>query len=88
MAPATSLPLESGNNILFPPMYDLVWSVIPFVILLVVAITVATVEYTRKRDVVASLGWGALVLFLPIIEFVIWAVAALIRRENRTAIKG
>lgn len=57
MAPATSLPLESGNNILFPPMYDLVWSVIPFVILLVVAITVATVEYTRKRDVVASLGW-------------------------------
>ncbi|MGC2864635.1 PLDc N-terminal domain-containing protein [Corynebacterium glutamicum] len=52
------------------------------------AITVATVEYTRKRDVVASLGWGALVLFLPIIGFVIWAVAALIRRENLTAIKG
>lgn len=86
MAPATSLPIESGNDILFPPMYDLVWSVIPFVILLVVSITVATVEYTRKRDVVASLGWGALVLFLPIIGFVIWAVAALIRRENRTAI--
>lgn len=88
MAPATSLPIESGNDILFPPMYDLVWSVIPFLILLVVATTVATVEYKRKRDVVASLGWGALVLFLPIIGFAIWAGAALIRRDKRTAIKG
>ena len=58
MAPATSLPIESGNDILFPPMYDLVWSVIPFVILLVVSITVATVEYTRKRDLITRRCYG------------------------------
>ena len=30
------LPLESGNSILLPKMYDLVWSLIPFVIILLI----------------------------------------------------
>lgn len=30
------LPLESGNSILLPKMYDLVWSLIPFAIILLV----------------------------------------------------
>lgn len=31
-----TLPLESGNSILLPKMYDLVWSLIPFAIILIV----------------------------------------------------
>ncbi|MCZ9295889.1 F0F1 ATP synthase subunit B [Corynebacterium yonathiae] len=30
------LPLESGNSILLPKMYDLVWSIIPFAIILLI----------------------------------------------------
>ncbi|WKD59450.1 F0F1 ATP synthase subunit B [Corynebacterium caspium] len=31
---AESLPLESGNSILLPKMYDIVWSIIPLVVIL------------------------------------------------------
>lgn len=87
MAPATSLPVQTGNDVLFPPMYEFIVTVFP-ILFLILSITIAVVEYRRRKDLVASLGWGALVLFLPIIGFVIWVVAALIRRENRTAIKS
>lgn len=36
LAQADALPLESGNSILFPPLYDIVWSLIPFLIILIV----------------------------------------------------
>lgn len=35
-ANADALPLEGGNSILTPPMYDIVWSLIPFLIILFV----------------------------------------------------
>lgn len=35
-ANADSLPLETGNSILWPKPYDIVWSLIPFLIILIV----------------------------------------------------
>ncbi|BAU97120.1 hypothetical protein N24_2858 [Corynebacterium suranareeae] len=79
-----ALPLEAGNNILTPPLYDIVWSLFPL-IFLIASITIAVVEYKKNKDWVTALGWGALTLFVPFIGFVVWAVTSLVLRSIRNA---
>lgn len=53
-ANADHLPFESGNNILIPKMYDLVWSIIPFVVILLLLYKFAIPKYqsmlTQRED--------------------------------------
>ena len=41
------LPLESGNSILLPKMYDLVWSIIPFAIILLIFAKFVLPKYSK-----------------------------------------
>ena len=42
-----NLPLESGNSILLPKMYDLVWSIIPFAIILLIFAKFVLPKYSQ-----------------------------------------
>ncbi|ANE04932.1 hypothetical protein [Corynebacterium crudilactis] len=75
-ADANSLPIESGNAILFPPMYDVIWSLVPLVHV-IMALVLLIVE-VKTRGWRSGLIWGAVFLFLPIFGLFIWAINVLL----------
>ncbi|WP_257159084.1 PLDc N-terminal domain-containing protein [Corynebacterium cystitidis] len=74
----------SGSSVLVPPVYDIAWSGL---LLLSVLLPVVVVIGERRTGSPwpATLVWALLALVVPLVGFVVWLVwSAAIRPELRT----
>lgn len=79
---ATELPLEpSHSDAVLPAAYDLAWSLIPLVVLLLAATVGLMIERRGGASWPQSILWFLLILIVPVLGFVIWVIHRLFKKR-------
>jgi uncharacterized membrane protein len=79
---ATELPLDlSQGDVVLPAAYDLAWSLIPLVVLLLAATVGCMVERRGGASWPQSILWFLLILIVPVLGFVIWVIYRLFKKR-------
>lgn len=74
--------LQAQQSSVVPLPYDIVWSLVGFLWLLI-PIGIASSERRRGASWVEAFLWFALALLLPIVGLVIWALYRVVGAKNR-----
>lgn len=74
--------LQAQQSPVVPALYDIVWSLVGFLWLLI-PIGIAITERRRGASWVETFLWFALALLLPIVGLVIWALYRVVGAKNR-----
>ncbi|MGY6497048.1 MAG: hypothetical protein ACXIUP_02355 [Microcella sp.] len=75
----------TGATIILPPAYDLVWSIVPIVLL--VPLVCALVSIARHRDGLTGLalvGWLLLVVVVQLVGPILWFAIGRPHTRDRT----
>lgn len=66
--------MDYGDSILVPNTYDLVWSLIPLVVILFYWALITVIERKRGSSWLTVIFWCLLTLVVPIAGFFIWLI--------------
>lgn len=78
----TKLPLESSQgDVILPATYDIAWSLLPLVVLLLAATVGFVIERRGGASWPKSVLWFLLILIVPVLGFVIWVIYRLLKKR-------
>lgn len=66
--------MEYSDSILMPKTYDIVWSLIPLVVILFYWALITVIERKRGSSWLTVILWCLLALVVPIAGFFIWLI--------------
>ena len=64
--------MDVTTNPLIPPVYELIWVVVPVVAVALLVIALVSISRTAHRSLTELFVWLAIVLFIPVIGPIAW----------------